>query len=529
MLKLVGCSTFRIPCGLLRCIYLSHLPPIIIVPWSTPVSMKQRPAVTLSRHRQPLRPTSTKVCHKAGACRGGWPSGRFHSSPMAPATHTCSDAPALTNLTALPFDAEDCRGGELRLPIGRTHRGRRGVDAPVAIIPPEVSSKRKAEQELGVKARAENLVREPAFITAVILTALILLGGFIVTKLSHTQLPQRRPRICERLGGGASSSSTSSLSAGPSASPVSPLVQELCPQTHVQHLDQPLYMPADQQPSSPFSPPYSPMHASRSPVQACPSAGAVRPDVYIHEASSIPQIVLAQPHGTFSQIEDLAKVDEIGDHLIARPLEKRERVVADTILGSDSSPSLEAADTPERWTCIPKQASVASDHSTEETSPIDLFSSSSTISSLTSASDALSDLAELDEDQEVYGVSDAEFTFEVKRGHTQSIELAKGRLMSWGPLPGTASSQVISIVGADTEQDHTKDPRPARRFPIPALIITEPSTLSLYTEVSSTSNLSIDLSQFPIPPLCLEPAAFWQKLDDEIDSSLALKQRRLNH
>jgi hypothetical protein len=238
--------------------------------------------------------------------------------------------------------------------------------------------------------------------------------------------------------------------------------------------------------------------------------------------------VLAQPHGTFSQIEDLAKADQIGDRLIAKPLEKREGAVADTMLGSESSPSLNAADPPERWTCIPKQASVASDHSTEETSPVDLFSSRSTISSLTSASDVLSDLAELEDDLEVYGVSDAEFTFEVKRGHTQSMELAKGRLMSWGPLPATASSQDISVVGADTEQDHTKDYRPMR-IPIPALIITEPSTLSLFTAVSSTSNLSIDLSQFPVPPLCLEPAAFWEKLDDEINSSLALKQRRLNH
>ena len=447
-------------------------------------------------------------------------SEQSHSFQMAPATHTCSDPPALTNPTDVPFDAEGCRGIELKLPKRRAHHGRRGLDTPATIMLPVVPSKRKAEQELSVKARAENLVREPVFITAVVLTALILMGGFIVTKLGHRQLPRGRPRNCERLGRGASSSSTS-LSAGPSASPASPSVQELCPQTPVQHHSQPCYMPADHQPpSSPFSPPSSPM-PSHSPAQASPNAGAVRPDVYIHEASAIPQIVQSQPHGTFRQIEDWANADEIGNFPVA---------IIDTMLGSESSPSLDVADAPERWTCAPEQASEASDHSTEETSPVDLFSSGSSISSLTSASDAPSDLAELDDDQDVYGASDAEFAFEVKRGHAQSMELAKGRLMSWGPLPDAVSSQDMSIVGVDAEQDNTnlKDSRPVR-IPIPALIITEPSTLSLFTAVSSTSNLSIDLAQFPILPLCLEPAAFWQKLDDEINSSLALKQRRLNH
>jgi hypothetical protein len=459
------------------------------------------------------------------------------NGPMAPATHSHSDTSASTNSTTAQLGTGDCHSRGTALPVHRrTHLGRRlgSLDAHLPITLPEVSGKRGVEKDLSVKTRAENLVREPAFIVAIILTGLILLGGFVVTKLSHTQHPRRRPRNCERMGSSANASSMRTTGTG--MSPTSPLVQSY-PQTPtaVQGEDQPYNTPDNKREDSPPSSgsPSTPTITPYSPAQALPIAGVVRPDVYIHEASSIPQIVLSQHHETFPQIEALAEADEIGDCPIARALEERAKTVADILLGVQVSSLHATHPASDSWSCLPEQASEASDHSTEDTAPVDLFSSSSTLSSHTSASGASSDPAELDDEQEVF---DVETAFEVKRGHAQSMELVKGRLMSWGTPPVAAPLQdnlSISVEeGMNTEeQDHSKScrgrSRPNSRIPIPALIITEPSTLSLFTAGSSTSNLSVDLSQFPVPPLQLDPAAFWQKLDEEINSSLALKQRRL--
>ncbi|EAU91178.2 hypothetical protein CC1G_06813 [Coprinopsis cinerea okayama7 len=137
--------------------------------------------------------------------------------------------------------------------------------------------------------------------------------------------------------------------------------------------------------------------------------------------------------------------------------------------------------------------------------------------------------------------------FEVKRGHTQSLELAKGVLVV---LPADSSSsedlhkRPISIppekniIVADKNMQRSKTlPNFQVRRPtflptfmskpqIPALIVTQPSTLSLFTVGSSASDTSVDLGKFPLPPLHLEPTVFWQKLEEEINHSLSAKKPR---
>ena len=121
-----------------------------------------------------------------------------------------------------------------------------------------------------------------------------------------------------------------------------------------------------------------------------------------------------------------------------------------------------------------------------------------------------------EDDEEQYESADDgdhETVFEVKRGHAQSMELMKGVLMNW---PGAAESSTSIAVEAPAAREAP---------PVPAVIVTHPSTLSLFTTVSSASNMSIDLGQFPLPPLHLEPAIFWSRLEEEINNSIALKRQ----
>lgn len=442
---------------------------------------------------------------------------------MAPANHSCSDTPPSTNVAAVrQANTEDCRGGDKL----RTHRG---IQHPrtiklLAVTLPEASPRRATNPT--VKSRAESLAKEPAFVAAIVLTVFVLLGGVIVTKLSNTRLPRRRSRT---IGNGSISPAMRSSRAGQGAT--SPLVVAFPQVAGRDRGRYPIDASAYMTPTSPFSPSPTPGLPIDALVQDRLEEPATQPDVYLHEGRSLPQIVLSGPHETFPAIEALAVCDEVVVCPISKAIEERAQAVVDMFPEPDASPS--SSPSHDSWSRL-RQDSEASDHSTEETGPVDLFSSGSSLSSLTSASGPRSDSGELDDDLDFGGGSDIEMAFEVKRGQTQSLELAKGRLMSWPALPWTSSS-TESVEGEKAvdqevveEQDLSKFPRrrTLSRPPIPALIITEPSTLSLFTVTSSTSNLSIDLSQFPVPPLDLEPAAFWQKLGDEMDSSLALKQRR---
>ncbi|KAJ3516711.1 hypothetical protein NMY22_g14142 [Coprinellus aureogranulatus] len=442
---------------------------------------------------------------------------------MAPATSSCPDASLSITLPTEETDAPaDCHWKEGADLVKRNKQA-------FAILPAD-QSKRAADDKATVQSRAQGLSREPAFIAAIVLTAFILLGGFIVTKLSHTRLPHRRPRNCVPADGQPNDLAIQSSEPGTT----SPLTRPF-PQSK-EHAST----------SSPFSLPTSPSSSFRTSISASQGSPAVQPES-CYAGRPLPQIILSRPYETFPEIEALAEeaLGEFADRAVAKALEER----AQTMIAMFPQPEprvRSAAYQPttafhDSWPRLTED-SEASDHSTEDSAPVNLFSSGSSSSSLTSASTTRSDSGELDldDDTELYGrESEAEVVFEVKRGQAQSLELAKGRLMSWPALPSQSSSKDI-FSGRESEGD----PRPeeqnvARSWhrrrtlsrassiaPIPTLIITEPSTLSLVTVTSSTSNLSMDLTQFPVPPLDLEPAAFWQRLNDEVDSSLALKQRR---
>ncbi|KAH6914091.1 hypothetical protein BKA70DRAFT_654162 [Coprinopsis sp. MPI-PUGE-AT-0042] len=139
-----------------------------------------------------------------------------------------------------------------------------------------------------------------------------------------------------------------------------------------------------------------------------------------------------------------------------------------------------------------------------------------------------------DVDVELDIVDDAE-VFELKRGQTQSLELTKGVLVT---LPPGASSidniQALKVHSPFPVRLPEKSMIRSRTCPnvrtqapsIPALIVTQPSTLSLCTFESSTTSISLDDEAVPIPPLHLEPAVFWQRLEEEINHSLAIKNKR---
>jgi hypothetical protein len=179
-----------------------------------------------------------------------------------------------------------------------------------------------------------------------------------------------------------------------------------------------------------------------------------------------------------------------------------------------------------------------SEESLDTTAGRDIFDTESQGSeaSLASPDSSIHD-TEIDEDSgdsELDIVDDAEI-FELKRGQTQSLELIKGVLVT---LPPGASS-VEDIWGIKTNNASPAKLEKAmlrsRTCPnirthwspsVPAVIVTQPSTLSLYTLDSSTSDLSLSNDAVPIPPLHLEPAVFWQRLEEEINQNLAIRHKR---
>lgn len=152
--------------------------------------------------------------------------------------------------------------------------------------------------------------------------------------------------------------------------------------------------------------------------------------------------------------------------------------------------------------------------------------SSDTAGSITSEGDE-------DEDKSDDESDGPEEVFEVKRGQTQSMELAKGVLLVVAPDSAPIVTTLpISSVPDDSGRMQLAIQR-SRTAPniqmqhVPALIVTEPSSFSLFTADSNTSQASMDLGTFPIPPLHLEPTIFWQQLEAEIHQSLLTRHREL--
>ncbi|KAJ3974123.1 hypothetical protein EV361DRAFT_896109 [Lentinula raphanica] len=116
-----------------------------------------------------------------------------------------------------------------------------------------------------------------------------------------------------------------------------------------------------------------------------------------------------------------------------------------------------------------------------------------------------------DEEEDVEEVE----VYEVKRAQTQSMEVKRGVLMTWrtsrppGSMPDMPTV-VISESSSDTGALNTvTSGNEGFLQPLPALLVTQPSNISL---VSTTSTVSVDLDEFPLPP-SLPPFPKTQAID----------------
>ncbi|KAJ2918581.1 hypothetical protein MD484_g1858, partial [Candolleomyces efflorescens] len=364
---------------------------------------------------------------------------------MAPASHTCDPSSNIT-IASPPAVHESCQPD----PYAGSNL--------LSFVPPPTVPVTTVRSQSTTDDAAANLMKEPVFIAAMVLTLLILLGGLVVMRLS--KLPKRK-RLAAKTRPPGKSLVSNEISSIPTPDYGTPFVETVV------------------KPEFGYA-------SSHSLV-----GGAETTQPYPHRLGAAPQIVLSEPE------EDLFEVDLT----VAAEVQKDDREM--------SRPSRR-----ESWS-RPRQDSDASE-STEDTEtgpPDHIFSSASSISSITSASEQASDDEDDEEQYESADDGESETVFEVKRGHAQSMELIKGVLMSW-PAAGESSNTV------DLEEAEVR-----KVLPVPALIVTQPSTLSLFTMDSSASNMSVDLGQFPLPPLHLEPAIFWQRLEEEINTSIVLKRQ----
>ncbi|KAJ3785676.1 hypothetical protein GGU10DRAFT_375562 [Lentinula aff. detonsa] len=93
--------------------------------------------------------------------------------------------------------------------------------------------------------------------------------------------------------------------------------------------------------------------------------------------------------------------------------------------------------------------------------------------------------------------------YEVKRAQTQRMEVKRGVLMSWRTSRPPSSvpdmpTVIISESSSDTGALNTVISGDKGFLqPLPSLLVTQPSNVSL---VSTTSTVSVDLDEFPLPP-----------------------------
>lgn len=105
------------------------------------------------------------------------------------------------------------------------------------------------------------------------------------------------------------------------------------------------------------------------------------------------------------------------------------------------------------------------------------------------------------EDEEELDMEEVEI-YEVKRAQTQSMEVKRGVLMSYrssqppSPIPEMPTF-VISESSSDTYALSNTAVDDSLLQALPSLLVTHPSDVSL---VSTTSSVSVDLDEFPLPP-----------------------------
>ncbi|KAG6907916.1 hypothetical protein DXG01_006971 [Tephrocybe rancida] len=264
---------------------------------------------------------------------------------------------------------------------------------------------------------------------------------------------------------------------------------------------------------------------------------------------------MASANGEFSSLEHLANV----------PMFQSLQASIDHLAKGISSPP--AANRPRQGS----DAS-ASSRATTTTGPdvVDCFSVMSSESSATSLGSSDSDFEEPEEMEVVY---------EVRRAHAQSVELKKGILVTCRhtssssdvSVPGTVPTFVISeaapalqplddqnfaplfsledsasskaslasygaapslssivrensggtmasfSTSLSTTQTETwcRDDDQRLQPPVPYLMLTRPSDSSIYTTESFTSSVSVDLCDFPLPPIPAKPS-YLSKLVDQV-------------
>ncbi|RXW24956.1 hypothetical protein EST38_g866 [Candolleomyces aberdarensis] len=296
---------------------------------------------------------------------------------MAPATHTCDSHSNVT--IAAPDVAESCQPDKISPYAGNNL---------LSMVLPATVPATTIKSEASTDNDGVNVMKEPVFIAAIILSLLILLGGFVVMRLS--KLPKRKP-----LAG-----KTKPREGPPGKSLIANEVA-------------PIPTP-DYGASSPFVEtvvkPGFDYGNSPGLVDMCTGSTQAFP----HQLGATPQIVLSEPDDDPLDIE-LAVAAEVQKDRERNRLSRRDS-----------------------W-CRPRQGSDAS-ASTEGTGTNHaehVFSSASSISSITSESEMASDDEDDEEQYESADDGDQEAVFEVKRGHAQSMELMKGVLMNW---PGAAES-----------------------------------------------------------------------------------------
>ncbi len=116
-------------------------------------------------------------------------------------------------------------------------------------------------------------------------------------------------------------------------------------------------------------------------------------------------------------------------------------------------------------------------------------------SSMTSISTVATESSFLDEERE-------DETYQVQRAQTQSMEIQRGILLTWEVLRASVADTpevVISTVPVDNEAQAPSLGTDTSLLHVqaPSILITHPSTSTIE---SSTSSVSVDLADFPLPP-----------------------------
>ncbi|KAK0485693.1 hypothetical protein IW261DRAFT_1559142 [Armillaria novae-zelandiae] len=116
-------------------------------------------------------------------------------------------------------------------------------------------------------------------------------------------------------------------------------------------------------------------------------------------------------------------------------------------------------------------------------------------SSMTSISTLATESSFLDEERE-------DETYQVQRAQTQSVEIQRGILLTWEMLRASVADTpevVISSAPVDSEAPPASLGTDTSLLHVqaPSILITHPSTSTIE---SSTSSMSVDLADFPLPP-----------------------------